>query len=116
MNQATPAVAVPAGPALPQCLLTLALPLALQDEVLDLLREQHDLVPGFSVVSGHGMGEYASLTSMMERVEGRARRVLVYMVMRVDDVPVLVERLRSCFQSPEVFYWAVPLLLSGRFV
>jgi len=97
------------------CLLTLALPLALEEEVLDLLRKHHDLVPGFSVVLGQGIGSGASLASAMEQVQGRARRVLVYAVMRDTDVATLVQRLGATLQSPSVFYWAVPLLASGRF-
>ena len=97
------------------CLLTLALPLALEDEVLDLLREQRDLVPGFSVVLGQGVGSGASLSTAMEQVQGRARRVLVYAVMHEADVTALVQRLGATLKSPGVFYWAVPLLASGRF-
>lgn len=97
-----------------RCLLTLALPLALEEEMLDVLRQHRELVPDFSVVHGHGIGSDAPLTTMMERVEGRARRVFVYMAMRSADVPPLVARLRDVFQSPEVFYWAVPLQDCGR--
>lgn len=96
------------------CLLTLALPLALEEEMLDLLRQQQDLVPGFSVTQGHGIGGHAPLTTAMEQVQGRARRVFVHMVMRSSDVTPLVVRLREVLQSPQVFYWAVPLQAFGR--
>jgi hypothetical protein len=72
------------------------------------------LVTGFTVVPGHGVGQDAPLTTMMERVEGRARRALVYVVMSTADVDVLVSRIRSTIPSKEVFYWAVPLIASGR--
>ena len=78
------------------CLLTLAMPLALEEEMLDLLRQHADLVPGFSVIQGH------------------ARRVFVHMVMRSGDVAPLVARLREVLQSPQVFYWTVPLQTFGR--
>jgi hypothetical protein len=96
------------------CLLTLALPLALEQEMLDFLREQHKLVPSFSVVHGYGIGSDAPLTTMMERVEGRARRVFVYMAMRRADVASLKVQLHAVFKSPEVFYWTVPLQEFGR--
>lgn len=96
------------------CLLTLALPLALEEEMLDLLRQQQDLVPGFSVTQGHGIGGHAPLTTAMEQVQGRARRVFVHMAMRSGDVAPLVARLREVLQSPQVFYWAVPLQAFGR--
>jgi hypothetical protein len=98
----------------PDCLLTLALPLALEEEMLDLLRQHPDLVPGFSVVQGHGIGADATLTTMMERVEGRARRVFVSAVMHGRDVAPLVAHLREAFSSPEVFYWVLPLQEFGR--
>jgi len=96
------------------CLLTLALPLALEEEMLDLLRQHTDLVPGFSVIQGHGIGGHAPLTTAMEQVQGRARRVFVHMAMRSGDVAPLVARLREVLQSPQVFYWAVPLQAFGR--
>ncbi len=114
MNQDAHPLAQGLPAAEPNCLLTVALPLALEEEMLDLLREQRNLVPDFSVVHGHGIGSEAPLTTMMERVEGRARRVFVYAVMRRTDVPPLVARLRDVFQSPEVFYWTVPLQECGR--
>jgi hypothetical protein len=50
----------------------------------------------------------------MEHVQGRAQRVLVYAVMRDTDVAPLVARLGAVLKSHGVFYWAVPLLTSGR--
>lgn len=96
------------------CLLTVALPLALEDEMLDVLRQYPELVPGFSVVHGHGLGAGATFNTLMEQVQGRARRVFVSMVMRRADVPTLLGHLRAAFHAPEVFYWATPLLMSGR--
>lgn len=96
------------------CLLTLAMPLALEEEMLDLLRQHADLVSGFSVIQGHGIGIHAPLTTAMEQVQGRARRVFVHMVMRSGDVAPLVARLREVLQSSQVFYWAVPLQTFGR--
>lgn len=96
------------------CQLTIAFPLALEEEMLDLLREHKALVPWFSVVHGHGIGVDVPLTTMMERVEGRARRVLVYVVMRSEDVAPLLAELRAVLKSPQVFYWVVPLQAFGR--
>ena len=96
------------------CLLTLALPLALEEEVLDLLRESSDLTPGFTVAQAQGLGRDVLLTTAMEQVQGRARRVLVYAVMGQANVAPLLERLRARLQSPVVFYWVQPLLDCGR--
>lgn len=110
MNQDLPN---PVDTPAPDCLLTLALPLALEEEMLDLLRQYPALVPGFSVVPGYGIGADVTLSTMMERVQGRARRVFVSLAMRSPDVPVLIHHLRQALSAPEVFYWSVPLLASG---
>lgn len=96
------------------CLLTLALPSALEEELLDLLRAQNDLVSGFTVLHGYGLGANITLSTVMERVEGRARRVQVQVLMRAQDVAPLIARLRAALQAPHVFYWVVPLQDWGR--
>lgn len=116
MNQDQRIAAALASPVDMDCLLTLALPLALEEELLDLLRQHPTLVPGFSVLHGQGLGADATLGTLMERVEGRARRVFVSMALQRTDVPVLIAHLRAVVRSPEVFYWAVPLLACGRLV
>lgn len=98
----------------PDSLFTLVLPCALEDEVLDLLRQQADLVPGFSVLHGEGIGSEAPLTTAMERVQGRARRVFVQVAMRRADVEALEARLRAALKAPEVSFWVTPLLAFGR--
>lgn len=96
------------------CLFTLVLPRALEEELLDLLRQQSDLVPGFSVLHGEGVGQQAPLTTAMEQVQGRARRVFVQIAMRSEHVAPLVERLRAAMRAPQVSYWVVPLQAFGR--
>ena len=103
----------PETPAM-DCLLTLALPSALEEEVLDLLRGQSDLVSGFTVLHGYGLGANVTLSTVMERVEGRARRVQVQVLLRSQDVAPLIARLRAALQAPHVFYWVVPLQGWGR--
>ena len=57
----------------PDCLLTLAVPQALEEEILDLLWAHPEMVPGFTVLHGQGMGAHVALTSSMEQVQiGRA--------------------------------------------
>ncbi len=111
MNPSSPPE--PSAPAQPHCLLTLVLPQALEEEMLDLLHAQSALLQGFSIVHGQGVGAGAPLATVMEQVQGRARRVLVQAVMRQEDVSPLLAALRQALPSPEVSYWAVPLALSG---
>ena len=98
----------------PDCLLTLAVPAALEEDVLDLLRTLPHMAPGFTLVAAQGMGAHIHLASSMEQVQGRARRVFIQIAMRSDDVAPLVERLRTAMQAPQVSYWAVPLQAFGR--
>lgn len=96
--------------AAPDQLLHLALPGALEEEVLDWLRAQEDLVAGFTVLHGYGYGANVPLATVMERVEGRARRVVIQLPVHGVDLEPLLARLRASLPSPQVYYWVVPLL------
>ena len=52
----------------PDCLLTLAVPKALEEEILDALLSLPTLAPGFTVVPGQGIGRHVELASTMEQV------------------------------------------------
>jgi hypothetical protein len=98
----------------PDCLLTLAVPIALEDEVLDTLRALPDLAPGFTLTRAEGLGAHIALDSAMEQVQGRARRVVVQMAVHQAHLPPLLAALRQALPTPQVAYWAVPLLTFGR--
>lgn len=106
----TATVPVPA----PDCLLTLAVPQALEEELLDTLRAHPDLVRGFTVTPAQGVGQHVELASAMEQVQGRARRVLVQVAMAQPQVPVLIDHLRAALPTPQAAWWVVPLLSFGR--
>jgi hypothetical protein len=96
------------------CLLTLALPDSLEEEVLDHLASVPQWVRGFSIMRAEGFGAGAKLRSSMEQVRGRSRRYLIQMLMRNENVAPLVESLRSRFTSDEMAWWTVPLTGFGR--
>lgn len=98
----------------PDCLLTLVVPSALEEDLLDLLRSQPRLAPGFTLVPAQGMGAHIHLASSMEQVRGRARRVLVQLVLAQAQIQPLIALLREAFPTPQVTYWATPLLAFGR--
>lgn len=100
----------------PDCLLTLVLPVALEDDVLDWLQAQADLVPGLSLLHGQGLGPHTTLATALERVQGRARRALVQIALGQADAQVLVQRLRQTWPVSEITYWVSPLLAFGRLV
>jgi hypothetical protein len=96
------------------CLLTIALPKALEEEMLDVLSAHRDLVPGFTLVQAQGVGHDAPLTNTLERVEGRARRVLVHVAMAQADVDLLLSHLRNDFPNAHVAFWVTHLTHFGR--
>ncbi|MBY0454814.1 MAG: DUF3240 family protein [Burkholderiaceae bacterium] len=98
----------------PDCLLTLAAPSALEEELLDTLLAHPEIAPGFTVVHGQGIGTHVELSSAMERVQGRAGRVMVQVALAQSHLPALITTLKTTLPSPQVAYWVVPLLAFGR--
>ena len=99
----------------PDCLLTLVVPRALEEEILDTLLALPDMAPGFTVVRGQGIGAHIELTSTMEQVQGRARRVIVQVAMQQAHLLALIDALRQALPNPQIAYWVTPLLTFGRF-
>lgn len=50
----------------------------------------------------------------MEQVQGRARRVLVQLAIVQTQVEPLIDALRKALPTPQIAYWAAPLLAFGR--
>lgn len=99
----------------PDCLLTLAIPHALQEEMLDSLIQHPELAPGFTVLQAQGMGTHVALANPMEQVLGRARRVLVQVALQRARLPELIAALRRDLENPRIRYWVTPLLEFGDF-
>lgn len=98
----------------PDCLLTLALPVALEEDLIDQLLSRADWVPGFSVTQGQGMGQRIALTTSMEQVQGRARRCFIQVALGRERVQALVTELQQAVPSPQITYWVQPLWAFGR--
>ncbi|MGK5021166.1 DUF3240 family protein [Janthinobacterium lividum] len=95
-------------------MLTLAIPTALEEDVLDFLLLHPAWATGFSVLEAQGMGQGAPFPSSMEQVRGRGRRKLV-MIAGVDaDLRLLVQALAVALPQPDIAYWISPLLCHGR--
>ncbi len=97
------------------CVLTLALPADLEEEVLDHLSAHPEWVKGFSIVHAEGLGAGARLRTSMEQVRGRSRRRLVQLLIRQEHVSGLVDSLRGSFNTPEMAWWVAPISGFGRF-
>lgn len=96
------------------CLLTLALPSALEEEVCDVLLAHPEWVNGFSVIQAEGFGAGSRLSSTLEQVRGRARRVLVQLVINDSHLDELITLLRAQYPSDEVAWWTAPITAFGR--
>jgi len=95
-------------------LLTLAIPAALEDDVLNFLLQRPQWASGFSMVDADGMGQGASLLSAMEKVQGRARRKLVLVNGIEADLRGLVAALGQEIRNRDVAWWIAPLVAFGR--
>jgi hypothetical protein len=95
-------------------LLTLAIPAALEEELLDFLLQHPQWANGFSIVDAAGMGYGAPLLSAMEKVQGRARRKLVLIAGVDADLRLLISALGRQIRNPDIAYWITPLHAFGR--
>ena len=96
------------------CVLTLAIPDSLEEEILDLLVAHTDIVSGFSVHAAEGLGSGAPLRTSLERVRGRSRRKMITLLLQQEQAGVLIERLRVQIPSADVAWWSTPLTGFGR--
>ena len=95
-------------------MLTLALPVALEEDVLNFLLRHPEWASGFSIVDAEGMGQGASLLSAMEKVQGRCRRKLVYVAGPDAHLRQLVAALGKEISNRDVAYWISGISIFGR--
>jgi len=98
----------------PDVLLTLALPLALEEDVLDVLVAHADHAAGFTVLAAEGLGRHEHLASAMEQILGRSRRRMVQVAMARASVQPLLTALHQAVQNSAMVYWVTPLLAFGH--
>ena len=97
----------------PDAMLTLAIPVTLEEDVLDFILLHPRWAAGFSIVDAQGMGQGASLLSAMEKVQGRCRRKLVFIVGQDGELRQLLHALGKEIRNPEVAYWITPVSAFG---
>ncbi|MYN24862.1 DUF3240 family protein [Duganella levis] len=95
-------------------LLTLVIPVSLEEDIMDFLLLHPKWASGFSILAAQGMGQGAPLQSAMELVQGRSARKLVLIPGVQADLQQLVQALADDMPAPDVAYWLSPLLASGR--
>jgi len=96
------------------CLLTLSIPLALEDEVLDLLLAHPGLADGFSVTLTEAFGHDVALPSVMEQIRGRAKRCEVDLMLPRSGVDEVLRELRRACPNPSIHYRVTAIEQQGR--
>lgn len=94
--------------------LTLVLPIEVEDALLETLLEHPDLAPGFTSQRVEGQGQRVTFIGTAEHVRGRAACCRVQLVVPQASAEQLLDILRREFASSRVFFWMVPALASGR--
>ncbi len=96
-----------------QICLTLVAGRKIERDLLDYLSEQSDLVSGFTVSDATGHGPAVELHSAVERVKGRASRVVVRIIIDAAAARQLIARLEATFAGARLVYWATPVSMFG---
>lgn len=98
------------------CCLTLVCHRSLEERLVDHLLEHPEWVYGFSVLNLEGGSQNEPLSSMIEQVRGRSRRVQIQTIMNLDDAHELIACLKQEEHNPEMAYWITPVIEFGRLV
>lgn len=96
------------------CLLTLAVPRVLEDEIVEALTQLAPSGTGFAVITGHAAGAGIPLDRAIEKVRGRAGRTFIQIAIGREQSRVLLDALERELPRARITYWLVPLLASGR--
>lgn len=95
-------------------LLTLAIPVSLEEDVIDFLLLHPKWAGGFTILGAQGIGQGTKLQSPMELVQGRSSRKLLMIGGIQSELDQLLAALAEEIPSPEVTYWMSPITASGR--
>lgn len=96
-----------------EALLTLVMPPALSDLLVDWLLEQPEVVGFISLpVNGHGGEEHAM--SAAEKVAGYRKGWMIQTHMPQKKACELLARLKESFAGSEIHYWMTPLIVGGN--
>lgn len=98
----------------PDCLLTLALPAALEQEALDLVLAEPGWVVDVSIAHVEALGEDVPLVTAMEKVRGRARRSQLTLVTHSAHVGPLTAAVAAAFPGTHTLWWTTALTGYGE--
>lgn len=95
-------------------LLTLVVPHAVEDVVLDVLLAHPETVHGFTTTRGEGHGVGVELVAPMELVRGSSPRMCIRIVGARVMADATVALLKEELPGTNLYYWIVPVLEAGR--
>lgn len=96
-----------------QCLLTIVIPLSIEESLVDWLLERKEL-SGFSSMRIDGHGSRHAELSLAEQVLGRQRKVMFQVHTECEGIEDLLVGLREDFTGAGLHYWVMPLVSTGR--
>ena len=96
-----------------EVLLTLVMPPALHDLLVDWLLEQPQ-VAGFVSSPMHGFGGEEHRMSAAEKVAGYRKGWMIQMHLPHNNALALLDRLKKAYAGSEIHYWMSPLPVAGH--
>ena len=95
-----------------ECMLRLNIPPGLEEDVVDLLLASGE-IRGYQSYPTRGHGQVGSM-SIAEQVAGRRDRIQFEVVLDEAVLEQVLQALKEAFPVPDVIYWVLPVLKSGR--
>lgn len=97
--------------------LTLLLPQALEEVVIDLILLQHPALGGGSFITtkvdGHGTA--GQMSSVHEQVRGRTVRTQIDILVKTANAAILIDSLRDKLPGAAIDWWLTPVTDYGTF-
>jgi hypothetical protein len=93
-------------------LLRLNIPPDLEEDIVDLLLANPD-IRGYQSFPIRGHGRVGAM-SIAEQVAGRRDRIQFEIVLVSETLEATLQQLKKSFPTPDVIYWVLPVLQSGR--
>ena len=93
-------------------LLRLNVPPGLEEDMVDLLLASGDIT-GYQSYPIRGHGRVGAMT-IAEQVAGRRDRIQFEVVLDSGLLEQTLMKLKEAFPTPDVIYWVLPVLQSGR--
>ena len=97
------------------CVLNLLIRSQDENDVLDLLQSRADWMRCATVFDAASVGPDLVLSTTMEKIRGRAARLLVQVLTNPASVPALLAGLRPVLDGKSAQYWVTAVSEAGQF-